>query len=82
MIPKTVANLCGVASVAIMCGFWICMRYSPAPHNVYLIFVGIPLVVLLALTLSIVAAARGSKWWLLSMLLPLSGILAILSAAG
>lgn len=58
------------------------MRYVPAPHNVYLIFVGIPLVVLLALVLAIVAAVRGSRWWLLSIVLPLSGILAILSAAG
>ena len=82
MIPKSVANLCGVASVAIMCAFWVCMRYVPAPHNVYLIFIGIPLIVLLALVLAIVAAVRGSRWWLLSIILPLSGILAILSAAG
>jgi hypothetical protein len=82
MIPKSFANLCGVASIAIMCAFWICMRYVPAPHNVYLIFVGIPAVVLLALALAIVAAVRGSRWWLLSIVLPLSGIVAILSAAG
>lgn len=82
MIHKSFANLCGVASVVLMCAFWICMRYVPAPHNVYLIFVGIPLIVLLAMALTVVAAVRGSKWWLLSIVLPLSGILAILSAAG
>ncbi len=82
MILKSVANLCGVASVAIMCTFWICMRYVPTPHNVYLVFVGIPLIALLAMGLTIVAAVCGSKWWLLSIVLPLSGILAILSAAG
>jgi len=82
MIPKSVANLCGVASVVIMCAFWVSMRYVPSPHNVYLIFVVIPAVVILALVLTIVATVRGSRWWLLSIVLPLTGVMAVLSAAG
>jgi hypothetical protein len=57
------------------------MRYVPAPHNVYLIFVAIPGIVFLALVLAIIAVVRGSRWWILSIFLPLSGITAILSGA-
>jgi hypothetical protein len=82
MMTKSTANLYGVASVLIMCAFWICMRYVPAPTNVYVIFIGPPMVIILALALIVVAAVRGSKWWWLATLLPLSGVAAVLSAAG
>ena len=82
MILKPIANLCGIASTAIMCAFWICMRYVSAPTNIYLIFIGIPAIIILAMVLMIVAAVRGSKWWWLLMPLPISGVIAVLSAAG
>ena len=82
MVTKFIANLYGVVGAIIMCAFWICMRYVSAPTNVYVIFVGIPLVIIVALALIILAAVRGSKWWWLATLLPLSGVAAVLSAAG
>ena len=82
MMTKFIANLYGAAGVVIMCAFWICMRYVSAPTNVYLVFIGPTLVIFLALVLVIVAAVRGSKWWWLATILPLSGVAAVLSAAG
>jgi hypothetical protein len=82
MVKKSTFNLFGVLGVTIMCAFWICMRYVSAPANVYVNFVGLPLVIIVALVLIIVAAVRGSKWWWLATLLPLSAIAAVLSAAG
>jgi len=82
MVTKCSANLYGMIGAVIMCAFWICMRYVSAPTNVYIVFVGLPLVIILSLALIIFAAIRGSKWWWFATLLPLSAIAAVLSAAG
>jgi hypothetical protein len=82
MVGRGFGNWSGIASVGIMCVFWLCMRYAPPLSNVYLRYVGVPAAILLALVLAAIAVARASKWWALALILPAMAILGLLSLFG
>jgi drug/metabolite transporter (DMT)-like permease len=79
---SSMANTCGVLGIVMMCGFWLAMRFVPPPKSVYVVFLVPALVIVAASALTVFAALRASRWWWLAMILPLSGVAAVLSASG
>jgi hypothetical protein len=73
-------NWFGIASIVSSLAFQIYVRTPPGPqHSIYVdvAFVGI---MTCAVPAALIAAWRGSKLWLLSLLGPLSGWMLVLSA--
>jgi hypothetical protein len=69
----------GIASIVFSLAFWIYAHSPRGPHSIYsdVAFVGI---MTCAVPAALIAAWRGSKLWLLSLLGPLSGWMLVLSA--
>jgi hypothetical protein len=76
------ANQLGIVSVLLSLAFWVYVylpRDAVNPHR-FDVRVEIPLTALaLALLTALVAAARGSKWWLLALAGPVFGGILFLS---
>ena len=77
LMKKRVGNWSGVLSLAMMGFFWLCMWVAPPLSDIYLKYVALPLAMVVALLLAIVAKA--SKWWALALILPSIGIFGVLS---
>ena len=82
MMSKSIPNLCGAISVLIVTAFWLCMGHAPPLSNVYFRLIGLPVLIGLALLLAIFASVRGSRWWMLAIVLPTLTLLGLLSVAG
>jgi hypothetical protein len=76
---KSIGNWSGLASLAMMSFFWFCMRWAPPVSNVYLRYVALPLAMIVALLLAIIAVIKASKWWALALVLPSLAVLGLLS---
>ncbi len=72
-------NWFGIASVVFWLAFWIYAHAPLGPHSIYT-DVGFVGVMTCAIPAAFIAAWRSSKFWLLSLLGPLSGWMLVLSA--
>ena len=79
LMKKGIGNWSGIVSLAMMGLFWLCMWLAPPLSNVYLRYVALPLAMVVALLLAMVAVIKASKWWALALILPSIGILGVLS---
>jgi hypothetical protein len=73
-----------IASVALSALFWFYVRlgfgpnvFTQSPHVEFVLWPGI---LIAAAIVAVVATLKGTKWWLLALLGPLSGAVLILSA--
>jgi hypothetical protein len=73
MSTKSLANSFGVASVLLSLSFWFAFLPKSVP-GVRLVYWGIATHMALwggAFLLSLVPAVKGSRWWIVAMILPL-----------
>jgi len=79
-------NQFGLASLLCSLAFWayisIPVTASRVPASTYITFIVLPLDLVVAFAAAIIAAAKGSRWWLLALLAPIVGALGLLSASG
>jgi hypothetical protein len=73
-------NWFGIASIVFSVAFQIYVRAPLGPHHSIYIDVAFVGIMTCAVPAALIAAWRGSKLWLLSMLGPLSGWMLVLSA--
>jgi len=74
-------NSLGASSVVIAIGFWTYALWLKVPSQEPLVSTVMAVgALLLALTLSLVAGMKGSRWWVIFAALPLHAIVVILSA--
>jgi hypothetical protein len=75
------ANWFGITSIIFSLAFWI-YAHAPLPHQ-HSVYIDAALVGIMscAIPTALIAAWRGSKWWLLALLGPLLGWVLILTAS-
>jgi hypothetical protein len=78
------ANQLGIFSVLLSILFWFYVRSGFGPNaftqSPYVWFVLLPGVLVVAAIAAIVAALRGTKWWLVALIGPLTGAMLLLGA--
>src|ERR1700742_2204338 len=78
--PRRAANLLGVVGSLIAASFWLLIG-APAPSaHALLITTAVAISQLLALVLIAGAAVRGTRLWLMALLLPLASLIALLTS--
>ena len=82
--PHSRANQLGIFSVLLSVLFWFYVRSGFGPNaftkSLYVWFVLLPGVLIAAAIAAIVAALRGTKWWLVALIGPLAGAMLLLGA--
>ena len=75
----------GVTSIVLSTCFWLYVRSDFGPNaftrSPYVWFVLLPTILVAASVAALVAAVRGSKWWLFALVGPLSGALLMSGAS-
>ena len=78
-------NRLGILSVGLFLCFWVYVHSSFGPNSFtrspYVWFVLLPAILLAAAISAVAAALRGSKWWYLALLGPVSGAMLMRSAS-
>jgi hypothetical protein len=77
--PKYQVNWFGISSVLCTLSFWIYAHAQPVPlHSIYIDVASIGIMTC-AIPAALIAAWRGSRWWLAALLGPLVGWMFLLS---